>query len=139
MQVIYKKSSQYFLKFKLGEEVISGLEDFVRKNKIKSAHFYAIGAASEIVLSYYDLKKKKYLDKKFKRDLEITSLVGNIAHMKDKIIIHCHGNFSDRNMKVLGGHVKNLIVSGTCEVALTAMDKKITRSYDPQTGLNLMQ
>jgi uncharacterized protein len=139
MKIIHKQKNKYVLRFDLGEDVMEGLKDFSKKQKIKSADFSAIGACREIVLSFYNLKTKKYEDKLVKEDLEITSLIGNIAHLGKEIIIHSHGNFSDDKMKVMGGHVKKLIVSATCEVILSVMDKKIIRGYDEVTGLNLMK
>lgn len=119
--------------------MIGSLKDFARKNKVKSASFAGLGAASEIMLSFYNLKTKKYEDKNFKKEFEITNLNGNIAHLDKEIIVHCHGNFSDNQMKVVGGHVKKLLVSGTCEIALSVMNKKISRAYNSLTGLNLMK
>jgi hypothetical protein len=139
MKIITKQNTRYILRFDLGEEVIGSLKDFARKNKVKSASFAGLGAASEIMLSFYNLKTKKYEDKNFKKEFEITNLNGNIAHLDKEIIVHCHGNFSDNQMKVVGGHVKKLLVSGTCEIALSVMNKKISRAYNSLTGLNLMK
>ena len=138
MKIINKQKDFYFLRFDLGEEAIGGIKEFCRKQKIKSAYFSVIGAVSEVLLSFYNLKTKKYEDKLVKKELEITTATGNITHLRQEIIIHCHGNFSDNKMTVVGGHVKKMVVSGTCEVVFSVMDKKIMRAYDERTGLNLM-
>jgi predicted DNA-binding protein with PD1-like motif len=137
MKIISKEKQPYFIRFDKGDEVIEGLKAFAKKEKMKSASFSGLGAAGEILLSFYNLKTKKYEDKPIKKDTEITSLSGNIAWLGKEPIVHCHGNFSDREMKVCGGHVKKLIVSATCEISLWAGSKKIMRKYDPETGLNL--
>ncbi|PIS39087.1 MAG: hypothetical protein COT34_00230 [Candidatus Nealsonbacteria bacterium CG08_land_8_20_14_0_20_43_11] len=127
------------LRFSRGEEVIGGLADFCGLNNISSGYFSGIGAAKETVLSFYDLERKEYQDKKVEKDLEIASLLGNAAKMQGKMIIHCHGSFSDADMAVVAGHVKKLVVSGTTEITFQSLGARIEREYDGETGLNLLK
>jgi predicted DNA-binding protein with PD1-like motif len=139
MKTIHKQKGKFVLRFDAGEDVMDGLKNFGIAQKIKSAGFSAIGACGEVVLSFYNLKTKKYLDKNFAKNLEIVGLTGNLAWLGKEIIVHAHGLFSDKKMNVVGGHVKKLVVSATCEVIISVMDKKIIRRYDEKTGLNLMK
>jgi hypothetical protein len=139
MKIISQEKNKYILRFDRGQEIVSGLENFCAENKIQSAFFIGLGAAQRIKLAFYDLKAKKYEDKEVKQDLEIASLSGNVAQMDSKYIIHCHGVFSDEKNKTVGGHVKEMEISATCEIFLAAFEKEIDRKYDNGTGLNLME
>lgn len=138
MKTIVTQSNILLLRFDQGEEVIKLLQHFCQENRITSGSFHALGACGEIILSYYNLETKMYEDKTIKEDLEIASMVGNIALMNNEVIIHTHGVFGRQDLSTLGGHIKKLVVSATCEVTLTTFEKEFTRSYDEKTGLNLL-
>ena len=129
----------HFFVLKRGKEIISSIAEFCERQKIKSAYFSAIGAASDVELAFYDMKKKKYLMKNFKDDLEITNMTGNVAILNNKLAVHAHAAFSGRDCKAVGGHVKKAIVSGTCEVLLLLLKGKLGRKFDDETGLNLIK
>ena len=130
--------SRYIIKLKKGEKIVENLIRFSAENKIKNACFTAIGAVLEATLSFYDLKNKKYEDITLKKDLEITSLIGNITQMNNKPVIHAHITLSDEKMNTKGGHLKEAVTSGTCEIFLEKLNTTIRRKYDEETGLNLM-
>lgn len=121
-----------------GENLVSELQAYIASKRIPSSTFTAIGAANEIILSFYDLTKKQYLDKTFKEELEIVSLNGNSAWMQDKVVLHLHGIFARKDYSTLGGHIKKLVISATGEVFIRVNKKVLYRVYDPQTGLNLL-
>ena len=71
--------------------------------------------------------------------LEITGVHGNAAQNEaGETVLHLHGTFADENYQVIGGHVKDLVVGGTCEVIVRPLDAKLTRAKDEATGLNLL-
>ncbi len=128
----------YFLRLEKDEEVINSLKNFFKKERLKSASFYGIGAGKDFIIGYYDLGKKEYLKKKIKKECEILSLIGNISYLKKEIFIHIHIVISDKNFKIFGGHLFSAKVSATLEVFLFLMDKKLTRKLFPDIGLNLI-
>ncbi len=138
METILKEDNKFILRFDKDEEVINGLVSFCNESSITAGFFSGIGACKEVELSSYDVDKKEYFSKSFQEKLEIVSLTGNVAKMEEKTIIHCHGSFSDPNMELIGGHVKKLIVSATCEILLILFDGKIERKYSKDIGLNLL-
>jgi predicted DNA-binding protein with PD1-like motif len=139
MKIISKDKDRYILRIDPDEEVLSVLSDFCHANKIEAATFNAIGAAKEIIISYFDLAQKKYLDQSFNENLEIISLIGNVSLLGGKPLIHVHGSFSDAKMQVKAGHVKKAVVSVTGEVALQAYKGKTERRLDERFGLNLLE
>ena len=139
MKIVLQEKDRYFLRFETGDEAISVLTDFCYREAINSAYFTAIGACSEVILSYYDLENKKYEDHEFKTDLEITSVTGNVGILNGAIAIHAHGVFSGADMVGKSGHIKKLIISATGEIMLQKFEGKIERAYDEKTGLNLIK
>jgi len=139
MKVILKERNKYVIRFDKGDELIANLMEFCQTKKIRAGFFVGLGATSQVVLSYYHLDKKEYQEKKIAANLEIVSLIGNLAEMAGKIIIHSHGVFSDVQMKTWAGHVNKLVISGTGEVLLEVFKGKIERQYSQEIGLNLMK
>jgi predicted DNA-binding protein with PD1-like motif len=72
--------------------------------------------------------------------LEITSLQGNLAWKNDEPIWHIHGTFGDEHYNAIAGHIKELIVGGTCELHLHAIfgDQPLARSHNNKIGLELL-
>lgn len=139
MKQILQDNNSLILRFDVGEDVIAGLISLCSQQTITAAHFTGLGACGSVTLSYYDLTDKKYLDRTFDKELEIVSLTGNVARLKEKTAIHAHGVFADKDYATVGGHVKELIVSATCEIHLTTLKGKMERGYDEKTGLNLLK
>lgn len=115
------------------------LKRFCIENTIEAASFTVIGAANEVELAWYDVHTKKYTIVFLKEDLEIASVVGDIAKLKEETVVHMHGLFSGKDMAVKGGHINKIVVAAACEIALYRLEGKIERTYDKDTGLNLMR
>lgn len=130
----------YFIRLTKGEELISTLTEFVKVEQVSGAWLSGLGAALSVELGYYDLEKNTYLWQRIERTLEITGLNGNVAWAKDDPVLHIHGSFFDKEMKGYGGHVKELVVGGTCELFLHIKQEsdRLTRSRDEDTGLSLL-
>lgn len=139
MKIILQDNHKYVFRFDPGDEVIEELKKFAERQGIGAAFLYGIGAARDVVISYYDLDQKEYRDQNLKARLEIISLLGSISKFKNETIVHAHGCFADRNYQTHAGHVKKLIVSATCEILLNILEGKINRELDKKTGLNLME
>lgn len=139
MKSIQQDTSIHILRFERGEEVIAELAAYCQEHGITGAHFTLIGAASEVVLLFYDLAVKEYKERVLTKDVEVTGIIGNIAVLSDKVVVHAHGTFSDETFAAFGGHVKSLRVSATAEVILTTFKNSLIRTFDEETGLNLLQ
>lgn len=139
MKIISRTEYALLIRFDKGEDVIAGVASFATEQQIHGATFSLIGAAQKITLSYYNLSEKKYEDTIIEEDLEITSVIGNIAWLDETAIIHAHGTFGNKNLEVIGGHIKSLIISATGEVFLQQVQTKLIREYNEETGLNLLK
>ena len=138
MIVVHQENNVYILNIEGGEELLSSLRAFLEKENIKAGYFSGLGAAGALDIAYYNLESKKFERHTIKEDVEILSLIGNIAMLKDKTIIHTHGTFGRKDLSVFGGHIFSLHVSGACEIHLTKLSGEMTRAYNETTGLNLL-
>src|SRR5687768_10019552 len=76
---IYHHPVTYALVFDKGEEFLDGLERFAREEHLSASHFTAIGAFSDVTTGYFDPQKKTYLKNQINEQVEVLSLVGDIA------------------------------------------------------------
>lgn len=137
MKVIKKEKSRLVLRFERGEKYPEAFIKFLKKEKIRGGFFFGLGAFENPTVAYFDLKKKKYIDRPFKGVFELLSLVGNVAVSGRDIIVHEHAVFSDKNYRALGGHLQRAVVGATLEIYLTVL-RKMKRERDNKTNLNLL-
>lgn len=126
--------------FDKDDEVISGLTNFAREQKLSGSHFTAIGAFRDVVLAYFDWDKKEYLKNPVREQVEVVSLVGDIAEgEKGEPKVHAHVVVGKRDGTALGGHLLEAHVRPTLELMLTESPKELRRKHDPETGLALIK
>lgn len=129
----------WLVRLQKGEKLIESLTKLAKEENLPSCWLNAIGAASSVELGYYNLEKQEYQWHELNELMEITGLQGNLTFNRDQPNFHLHGTFSKRDLSVVGGHVKDLVVAGTCEVLLHKWyADKLTRSKDDEVGLNLL-
>ncbi len=133
-----KERDAYIIRIGLDEAVEESLLIFGQKADVQSGQFWGIGAVKKVVLGYYDLSDKTYLKKEMPGSWELLSLTGTLARTREGPIIHMHGLFSDAEFKTVGGHVFSLTTAATVEIYLVVLKSGLLRSYDEQTGLNLL-
>ena len=139
MKVIHSENGFYTLNFAKGDEVVSGLAEFLKKEKIQAGHISGLGAASKLVIAYYNMETKEYEKKTFDEDVEVLSLNGNIGvKEKDQLVVHIHGVFGKRDFSLFGGHVFEMVISGAGEIHIASFAGRINRAFDDETGLTLM-
>ena len=128
----------YAVVFLKGDEVLSGLTDFAAKYNVGDAHFTGIGAVSSATTAWIDLEKKLYHPTVTNEQVEVLSLVGDIATFNGKPVVHMHAVLGRRDGTTVGGHVLELNVNPTVEVFLTANTTPLGKRADPASGLKLI-
>jgi len=126
------------LRLERGEKVIETLLAFCEREKIKGGYFNGLGAAAEVELAHFSLATKAYSILKLSGQYEITGLHGNISTMEGKPYIHSHITVGDGQFHSLSGHLKEAVVSATCEIIVVRLEAEIGRAKDGETGLNLL-
>jgi uncharacterized protein len=126
------------LVFDTGEEVVSTLTAFAKQNHIAAAHFTAIGAFSDADLGYFDPQKKQYLKNQVNEQVEVVSLIGDIALDKGEPKVHAHVVVGKKNGGAMGGHLLEAHVRPTLELVLEDSGEQLKRKFDPESGLALI-
>src|SRR2546423_1451532 len=126
------------LVFDKGEEIVATLTAYVTKHGISAAHFTAIGALSDAVLGYFDRARKDYKKIPVRDQVEVLSLVGDVALDGGKPKLHAHIVVGDSEGRAHGGHLIEAHVWPTLELILMPSAKPLRRRMDPETGLALL-
>jgi len=123
-----------------GDEVLSCIENFARKEDLDGAQFSAIGALSDAVLTYFDWETKDYLENPVDEQVEVASLNGDVALSPDgRQAIHIHAVLGKRDGTALAGHLAKAHVRPTLEVVLTEAPRHLQKRFDEESGLALIR
>lgn len=122
-----------------GDEVVSSLLAFATQQQLTAARFTAIGAFREATLGYFDWASKRYEKISVHEQVEVLSLVGDVALEGDKPKIHAHVVLGKRDGSAHGGHLLEAHVRPTLEVMLTESPAHLRRMFDPESGLALIE
>ena len=87
----------YALILEKGEEASAALLEFAQQKQITAAHFTALGAFSRAVVGYFDIEKKEYQHIPVDEQVEVLSIVGDIALEKGKPKLHAHAVLGRRD------------------------------------------
>jgi uncharacterized protein len=121
-----------------GDEVMSGLTDFARQNKVASASFTAIGAFSHATVAWFDDSKKEFKLNPIEQQVELVSMIGDIALVNGKPAVHTQVSVASSDGTVRGGHVINAFVFPTLELFMTVYPTPLHKEPDKATGLELI-
>src|SRR3982751_3995055 len=116
--------------FETGEEALSGLTRFSEEQNLTASRFTAIGAFSDVVLGYFDWKKKDYEHIAVNEQVEVLSLIGDIALDAGKPKVHAHVVLGLRDGSARGGHLLEAHVRPTLEIVLTDSPTHLKREFD---------
>src|SRR5437660_853753 len=130
----------YALIFETGDAVISNLKAFARDKQLHGSHFTAIGAFQDAMLGYYDWTKKDYRRIPVHEQVEVVSLVGDVAEgERGEPQVHAHGVLGKSDGAALGGHLVEAHVRPTLEVTLIESPNHLRRKHDQESGLALIR
>ena len=128
----------YALILESGEEAVSQLQRFAREHKLDASRFTAIGAFSSATLGYFNWESKDYENIAINEQVEVLSLIGDIALQDGEPKIHAHVVVGKRDGSAHGGHLLAAYVRPTLEILLTESPGWLKRSYDAESGLALI-
>lgn len=130
----------FVLIFQTGDEVVSSLQEFANAKNFGGSHFTAIGALSDVTFAWFDWNKKEYEKAaELREQVEVLSLIGDIALDKGKPKIHAHIVVGKRDGTAHGGHLLQAHVRPTLEVILAESPQSLRREPDPDSGLALIR
>jgi hypothetical protein len=129
----------FVLVFDNGDEVMEQLLDFVRGERVGSARFTAIGAFSGATLGYYDWVQKDYVQNTVNEQVEVLSLIGDVALKDDGPVVHAHVVLGRSDASTFGGHLLHANVRPTLELVIVESPEHLQKVHDPESGLALIR
>jgi hypothetical protein len=126
------------LVFQQGDAVMATLERYAAEQKLHAARFTAIGAFERATLGYFAWERKDYERIPVDEQVEVLSLVGDVALADGKPKLHAHAVLGRRDGSTVGGHLLEATVRPTLEVLLIESPGHLRRVHDPESGLALI-
>ena len=124
--------------FDKGDEFVSELTSFANENGLGASHFTAIGAFRDVMLGYFDRDTRNYQAIPIEEQVEVLSLVGDIAFKDGSPQVHAHVVVGKADGTAHCGHILRAHVWPTLEVVLRESPKHLSRTTDAETGLALI-
>jgi predicted DNA-binding protein with PD1-like motif len=128
----------YAVVLESGDEVIALLGDFIRDQEIEAASMTAIGAFSSAVLGYFDWQTKQYKRIPVTEQVEVLSLIGDVAIAAGVPTLHAHAVLGKSDGTTVGGHLLEARVRPTLEIIVIQPPSYLRKRRDPETGLALI-
>jgi hypothetical protein len=130
----------YAVVLETGEEVMDCLQKFVASECVSAAQLTAIGALSDVVLMYFDWEKKDYLRIPVREQVEVASLIGDVAESPaGEPSLHIHLVVGKRDGHAMAGHLAEAHVRPTLEVIVTENPAHLRKVKDAESGLPLIR
>ena len=123
-----------------GDEILSALKSLAHTEKLAGSSFKAIGALSDLELGWFNWETKTYQTAtKLKEQVELLSLIGDIALKDGEPQVHAHLVIGRKDGTAHGGHLLSAMVRPTCEIVITENPKHLQKEIDPESGIALIR
>jgi hypothetical protein len=130
----------FVLVLETGDEAMTCLRGFANQEQLTAAQFTGIGAFSRAVLNYFDWERKEYQGNPVDEQVEVASLIGDVAIAPDgSRTVHAHIVLGRRDGSALAGHLAEGHVRPTLEIILTEPPAHLRKVYDPESRLALIR
>jgi hypothetical protein len=137
---VEERPRTYVLIFDTGDELAAGLKQFAQSQELAGSSFKAIGALESVKLGWFNWEAKKYetaVD--LNEQVELLSLIGDIALKDGEPQVHAHVVVGRRDGSAHGGHLLEAKVRPTCEVVLTESPEHLRKEMDGEAGIALIR
>lgn len=134
-----KVGNDILIRIDKGEKLIDSVLGVAGEYGVNAATITGLGACSQADLRVFSVKDAAYIDKCFTGAFEITNITGFIGRLEGKPHGHIHMTVADESYQCVGGHLKECVISVTCEILMHVMDTEIGRAMNPEIGIYEMQ
>ncbi|PZG13983.1 hypothetical protein C1I95_22645 [Micromonospora craterilacus] len=121
-----------------GEDAVSVINDVATRSDIRGARVTGVGGFHTAEVGYFDREALDYVRIAVPEQVEVLSLLGDIAESQGKPALHVHTVLGRRDGTTVGGHLLRGEVWPTLEVIITEVGGNLTKQVDPETGLALL-
>lgn len=139
-QLINERPERTFaLILESGDEVVACLEQFATEQHLTASRLTAIGAFCDVTLGYFEWDRKQYHSHRFAEQVEVLSLIGDIALDGERPKVHAHVVLGRSDCSTIGGHLLRARVRPTLEILVTDSPDYLCRQHDRKSGLALIR
>jgi predicted DNA-binding protein with PD1-like motif len=139
-KLLEEQPRTYAVIFDTGDELAAGLKKFATDQRLAGSSFKAIGALQSVKLGWFNWETKKYETAvQLVEQVELLSLIGDIALKGGEPQVHAHAVIGRRDGTAHGGHLLEAIIRPTCEVILTESPEHLQKQMDESSGLALIR
>ncbi|MDW5325154.1 PPC domain-containing DNA-binding protein [Plantactinospora sp. KLBMP9567] len=121
-----------------GEEAVAGVNEVARRRGIRAAQVTAVGGFAGAEVGYFDRAARDYLRIPVPEQVEVLSLVGDIAELHGEPALHVHAVLGRRDGGTVGGHLLRGEVWPTLEVMVSEVAAGLAKRVDPETGVAML-
>jgi uncharacterized protein len=139
-KLVAQNPKTFVLVFATDDELASTLKQFASDQRLSDASFKAIGGLYYARLGWFNWQSKQYepsvvLDEQ----LELLSLIGDVALKEGKPEVHAHAIVGKRDGSAHGGHLLEARIRPTCELVLTESPAHLKKEFDAEAGIALIK
>lgn len=129
---------RFLIRLEAGEEAMASLRSWAAERKVGFAVLWAMGAMRRATLGYFDTTAAVYRQIPVEEQVEVLSIIGNVALGEDGApIVHAHAILGRSDGSTVGGHLIEGHVFPMLEVVVRVFPEPVYRRADPTTGLTL--
>ncbi|KAA2223246.1 PPC domain-containing DNA-binding protein [Chryseobacterium sediminis] len=132
-----RTGSIYLVSLNNHSNIVETLTDFINVQNIQAGEVTGIGAVSEATLRFFNPATKKYVDKTFKEQMEVTNISENISEIEGKLTLHLHITLGKEDYSALAGHLLEAKIQGAAEFILYPLNTRVIKIKNEETGINL--
>jgi predicted DNA-binding protein with PD1-like motif len=125
--------------FEIDEDPIALLRQVAEERQLASCQITGVGGFSRATLGYFDREQKRYRPIPIAEQVEVLSLVGDVARGDDGRIVHVHCVVGLPDGTTRGGHLLDAAVWPTLEVIVTEWPRFLAKRFHPELGLALIE
>ncbi len=131
-----KVDQNYIVSLDDKSSIVEALTDFVTNQHVQAGEITGIGAVNEVTLRFFDPATKKYVDKTFNEQMEISNITGNVSEVEGKPMLHLHITLGRQDYTALAGHLLDAKIRGAAEFIFYPLNTKAIKVKNEDIGLN---
>ena len=129
----------FVVALEMGEEVVSSITGFALQLSLASSSVTGIGGFQRVRLGFFDYERSGFRENLIDEQVELLSLVGNIADEEGTPHLHAHVVLGRYDATTRGGHLVEAVVRPTMELVIVEYPEHLQRQHDKKTGLVLLK